>query len=127
VTPEKTSAYEEPAAGGGEAPGHRTDAESEAPEILKEPHDANDKPLAEHNEAPSRHSSGKSVDVVDNGKVIIQQPKASSSSEPIREPVKSKVCMTYLTTTEGLIDPFFRLVRRVESKIASPAFRQVSI
>ena len=119
------SADEELGVGCGEATGHRTEVESEASELSKVSHDANDKPLDEQIEAPSRCSSGESVDVVDDGKVLIQQPKASS--EPIREPVKSKVRLPGLTVSERLTDLSCRLSRRAESRIASLASRQVSI
>jgi hypothetical protein len=103
----------------------RAEAETEATETPKEPPNNNDKPSAEQREAPSRRSSGTSVDVVDDGKALIQQPKASS--EPVREPVKSRVRLCQPTAPEGPTNLSCSLARRVESQTVSAAFHQVLI
>jgi hypothetical protein len=74
---------------------HHEDASIDRPEYdtpatAKKPHD-DDESLADQDDAPNRRSSASAIDIIAHGKTIVPQPKASS--KPVREPVKSKVCL----------------------------------
>jgi hypothetical protein len=67
--------------------------ENDTPATAEKPHDDDDddESLADQDDAPNRRSSASAIDIIAHGKTIVPQPKASS--EPVREPVKSKVCL----------------------------------